>query len=115
MSYHHKSQRYAVLLVSQQHQIYFQRDPAQIFRSISVDKSAYHMDTLNAIASSSDGRDSEDALRVLGRVADAFDNPSLHKVDKERLFVVNVVKSDHLLTVRPCLFDSSWFLNAHTR
>lgn len=58
------------------------------------------MDTLNA---TSDGRDSEDALNVLGRVADAFDNPPLHETDKELLFVVNVVRSDHLLTVRPCL------------
>jgi len=55
------------------------------------------MDTLNA-AIAATGRDSEDALKVLGRVADAFDNPgSLHKMDKEVLFVVNVVKSRHLL------------------
>lgn len=54
--------------------------------------------------SSGTDRDSEDALKVLGRVADAFDNPgSLHKMDKEVLFVVNVVKSRHLLSVRPFL------------
>lgn len=62
----------------------------------------HRMDTSNAIASSSDGRCSEDALKVLGRVADAFDNPSLHSTDKEVLFAVNVVKSRRLLTVRPC-------------
>ncbi|KAH0834099.1 hypothetical protein J3R83DRAFT_11386 [Lanmaoa asiatica] len=56
------------------------------------------MNTLNTIGSSSDGRESEDALKVLGRVADAFDNPTLHKTDKEVLFVVNVVKSRRLLT-----------------
>ena len=62
---------------------------------------------MDAIASSGAGRDSEDALKVLGRVADAFDNPgSLHKMDKEVLFVVNVVKSRHLLPVRPCHFRS---------
>lgn len=64
------------------------------------------MNTSTLIASSSAGRDSQDALRVLGRVADAFDNPgSLHKTDKEVLFVVNVVKSRHLLPVCP-FFDS---------
>ena len=62
------------------------------------------MDTI--VSSGAAGRDSEDALKVLGRVADAFDNPgSLHKMDKEVLFVVNVVKSRHLLTVRPCSFS----------
>jgi hypothetical protein len=56
---------------------------------------------MDAIASSG----TEDALKVLGRVADAFDNPgSLHKMDKEVMFVVNVVKSRHLLPVRPCHF-----------
>ena len=63
------------------------------------------MDTI--VSSGAAGRDSEDALKVLGRVADAFDNPgSLHKMDKEVLFVVNVVKSRHLLTVGPCFFHS---------
>lgn len=93
MPYHHKGQRCVVLPTS----------TLLDLCSISVCESAHRMDTLNVITSSSDGRDSEDALKVLGRVADAFDNPSLHKVDKERLFVVNVAKSDHLLTVRPCV------------
>lgn len=71
--------------------------------SFLVGQFTHRMDTLHAIAASSEGRDSEDALKVLGRVADAFDNPSLHKMDKElKLFVVNVVRSRHLLTVRPC-------------
>ncbi|KAG6377718.1 hypothetical protein JVT61DRAFT_14489 [Boletus reticuloceps] len=72
------------------------------------------MDMSNAIASRSgplppsllpspSGREPEDAdaWKVLGRVADAFDNPgSLYKADKEVLFVVNVVKSRHLLSSR---------------
>ena len=59
------------------------------------------MDTSNAITTSSEGWDSGDALKVLGRVADAFDNPSLHKTDMElKLFVVNVVRSRRLITVR---------------
>jgi len=58
---------------------------------------------MTAVASSDADMDSEDALKVLGRVADAFDDPgSLHKTDKELLLVVNVVKSRRLLTV--CLF-----------
>ena len=61
------------------------------------------MHTLNAIALGE--TDTEDALKVLGRVADAFDSPPTHKTDKElKLFMVNVVKSHHLLTVRVLFF-----------
>ena len=76
--------------------------PAVIVTRKLVDMPAHHMDTSRAIASSGASKDSGNALKVLGRVADAFDNPgSLHKTDKEVLFVVNVLKSRHLLPVRP--------------
>ncbi|KAF8125648.1 hypothetical protein EV363DRAFT_1453725 [Boletus edulis] len=73
----------------------------------TVRPSAYRMDMSNAIASRSGPPLPPSSLlpspsgQVLGRVADAFDNPgSLYKADKEVLFVVNVVKSRHLLSSR---------------
>ncbi|KAG9310940.1 hypothetical protein JVU11DRAFT_8814 [Chiua virens] len=66
------------------------------------------MDLLNALVSPSNCKDPDDALKMLGRVADAFDNPSLHKADKELLFVVNVAKPRQLLPVRARHSDLSF-------
>lgn len=98
MAHRHEKSRYAFLLVSQ---------PTFSSPTTTRYQLAYPMDTLMTAVASDGGKDSEDALKVLGRIADAFDDPgSLHKTDKEMLFVVNVVKSRHLLTVCPFSFST---------
>ncbi|KIJ12936.1 hypothetical protein PAXINDRAFT_14299 [Paxillus involutus ATCC 200175] len=44
---------------------------------------------------------SEDALKVLGRVADAFDHPSSHEIHKEIRLIVHAIKTHRPQTVRP--------------
>ncbi|KIJ08973.1 hypothetical protein PAXINDRAFT_17927 [Paxillus involutus ATCC 200175] len=40
-----------------------------------------------------DAAESEDALKVLGRVADAFDHPSSHEIHKELRLIVHAIKT----------------------